>query len=71
MMAQGLGGLIAAGVLSGMEGIKGIRGWRWVGHLLPACQTLTHRSQLFIIEGSITVVFGLIVPFVLADYPSR
>jgi len=30
MMAQGLGGLIAAGVLSGMEGARGIRGWRWV-----------------------------------------
>lgn len=30
MMAQGLGGLTAAGVLSGLEGAKGIRGWRWV-----------------------------------------
>ena len=30
MMAQGLGGLIAAGVLSGMDGTRGIQGWRWV-----------------------------------------
>ena len=30
MIAQGLGGLVAAGVLSGMEGARGIRGWRWV-----------------------------------------
>ena len=30
MLAQGLGGLIAAGVLSGLEGARGIRGWRWV-----------------------------------------
>lgn len=30
MMAQGLGGLIAAGVLKGLEGARGIRGWRWV-----------------------------------------
>lgn len=30
MMAQGLGGLIAAGVLSGMDGARGIQGWRWV-----------------------------------------
>ena len=34
MMAQGLGGLIAAGVLSGMEGARGIRGWRWVCYFL-------------------------------------
>jgi len=54
MLAQGLGGLIAAGVLSGMEGARGIRGWRW----------------LFIIEGSITIAFGFLVPFILADYPS-
>lgn len=30
MLAQGLGGLLAAGILSGMEGARGIRGWRWV-----------------------------------------
>ncbi|THV05376.1 MFS general substrate transporter [Dendrothele bispora CBS 962.96] len=54
MLAQGLGGLIAAGILSGMEGARGIRGWRW----------------LFIIEGSITIAFGLLIPLVLADYPT-
>lgn len=30
MMAQGLGGLLAAGILGGLEGARGIRGWRWV-----------------------------------------
>lgn len=54
MLAQGLGGLLAAGILSGMEGTRGIRGWRW----------------LFIIEGSITIAFGCLIPFILADYPS-
>ncbi|TFK97124.1 MFS general substrate transporter [Pterulicium gracile] len=54
MMAQGLGGLLAAGILRGMEGARGIRGWRW----------------LFIVEGAITIFFGLVVPFILADYPS-
>ncbi|KAL1740730.1 MFS general substrate transporter, partial [Schizophyllum fasciatum] len=54
MLAQGLGGLLAAGILHGMEGVRGIRGWRW----------------LFIIEGTITVAFGLIMPIVLADYPA-
>ncbi|KAK0191351.1 MFS general substrate transporter [Armillaria mellea] len=54
MLAQGLGGLLAAGILSGMEGTRGVRGWRW----------------LFIIEGSITIAFGCLIPFFLADYPS-
>ncbi|KAE9404474.1 MFS general substrate transporter [Gymnopus androsaceus JB14] len=54
MLAQGLGGLFAAGILTGLEGARGIRGWRW----------------LFIIEGSITVSFGMLLPFILADYPS-
>jgi sugar phosphate permease len=54
MTAQGLGGLLAAGILSGLEGARGIRGWRW----------------LFIIEGAITMFFGLLIPFILADYPS-
>lgn len=70
-MAQGLGGLIAAGVLSGMEGAGGIRGWRWVCSLPLSRKTPVHLLQLFIIEGSITVAFGLLVPFILADYPSR
>lgn len=34
MLAQGLGGLLAAGILSGMEGARGIRGWKWVGLIL-------------------------------------
>jgi MFS family permease len=52
--AQAFGGLIAAGVLGNMEGASGIRAWRW----------------LFIIEGVITVVFGIVAVFVLPDYPT-
>lgn len=70
MMAQGLGGLIAAGVLSGMEGARGIRGWRWVRSPRSLVHASTYIPQLFIIEGSITITFGLFIPFILADYPS-
>lgn len=36
----------------------------------PPWQASAHLLQLFIIEGSITIAFGLLVPFILADYPS-
>ncbi|KAJ8079917.1 hypothetical protein PM082_016742 [Marasmius tenuissimus] len=45
--------LMAAGVLSGMEGKLGIRAWRW----------------LFFIEGSITMFIGLVSIWLLPDYP--
>ncbi|KAH7311438.1 major facilitator superfamily transporter [Stachybotrys elegans] len=53
LAAQGFGGLIAAGILSNMENSAGIRAWRW----------------LFIIEGAITVFFGIVALFILPDYP--
>ncbi|MEO6965445.1 MAG: MFS transporter, partial [Acidobacteriaceae bacterium] len=37
----------------GMNGIAGLRGWQW----------------LFLIEGGLALVFGIIVPFVLANGP--
>lgn len=39
LVAQAFGSLIAAGILGGMEGVVGLRAWRW----------------LFILEGVITV----------------
>jgi hypothetical protein len=29
ILATGLSGLIAAGVFAGMDGLKGLEGWRW------------------------------------------
>lgn len=46
LLAQAFGGLVAAGVLNNMEGVKGIRAWRW----------------LFIIEGVATVAIGYVFP---------
>ncbi|KAI9735006.1 MAG: hypothetical protein M1834_002089 [Cirrosporium novae-zelandiae] len=54
LLAQAFGSLIAAGVLSGMEGVGGIKGWRW----------------LFIIEGVLTIASAIILQPVLPDYPS-
>lgn len=53
LAAQGFGGLIAAGILANMEGAGGIRAWKW----------------LFVIEGAVTVAFGIVGAFILPDYP--
>ncbi|KAF8496048.1 MFS general substrate transporter [Gautieria morchelliformis] len=53
LISNAFGSLMAAGILGNMEGMRGIRAWRW----------------LFFIEGAITVVVGLMTLFVLPDYP--
>ncbi|KAJ6589217.1 MFS general substrate transporter [Mycena capillaripes] len=53
ILSGAFGGLLAGGVITGLEGKMGIRGWRW----------------LFIIEGSLTMFFSIIVVFILPDWP--
>ncbi|KAJ7134733.1 MFS transporter [Mycena epipterygia] len=55
LLSNAFGALIAAGILGGMEGKRGIRAWRW----------------LFFIEGSITIVVGISSIFLLPDYPNN
>ncbi|KAJ5363405.1 major facilitator superfamily domain-containing protein [Penicillium brevicompactum] len=54
VLSGAFGGLIAAGIVDGLEGVHGIRGWRW----------------LFIIEGVITIGFAIISIFILPDFPT-
>ncbi|KAJ7146772.1 MFS general substrate transporter [Mycena epipterygia] len=51
--SNAFGSLLAAGIFSGMEGLRGIRAWRW----------------LFLIEGSITITTGFLMLWILPDYP--
>ncbi|KAI0720837.1 MFS general substrate transporter [Cerioporus squamosus] len=53
LISNAFGSLIAAGVLSSMEGKMGIHAWRW----------------LFYIEGSITIAIGFLTALLLPDYP--
>ncbi|KAJ8079920.1 hypothetical protein PM082_016745 [Marasmius tenuissimus] len=55
MISNAFGSLMAAGILSNMEGKRGIRAWRW----------------LFFIEGAITMFIGLCAMWLLPDYPNN
>lgn len=51
--ANMFGGLIAAGVLSNMDGAMGIAGWRW----------------LFIVNGCISMAFAVSCIFIIPNFP--
>ena len=53
LLSGAFGNLIAAGILSGLDGKRGLAAWQW----------------LYIIEGTITVAIGLVIFVVLPDFP--
>ncbi|KAL3421896.1 pantothenate transporter liz1 [Phlyctema vagabunda] len=53
LISGAFSGLIAAGITGNMDGLHGLRAWRW----------------LFIIEGSITVGLALASIFILPNFP--
>ncbi|ETW74943.1 major facilitator superfamily [Heterobasidion irregulare TC 32-1] len=55
LISNAFGSLMAAGILSGMEGRLGITSWRW----------------LFYIEGSITMLVGILTMYLLPDHPNN
>lgn len=55
LLATAFSGLIAAGVLSNLEGVRGIAGWQW----------------LFIIEGAGSFGAALIAFIFLPDFPGQ
>ncbi|EON62513.1 hypothetical protein W97_01736 [Coniosporium apollinis CBS 100218] len=52
-LANCFGGLIAAGVLHGLDGVKGMLAWRW----------------LFIVEGTATILMAIAAMFILPNWP--
>ncbi|KAL4885731.1 major facilitator superfamily domain-containing protein [Aspergillus karnatakaensis] len=53
LLSGAFGNLIAAGILDGLAGARGMSAWQW----------------LYIVEGAITMLIGLIVCVVLPDFP--
>ncbi|KAF2152232.1 MFS general substrate transporter [Myriangium duriaei CBS 260.36] len=53
LLSGAFSGLIAAGIVNGMAGVRGLGAWRW----------------LFIIEGAITVVIAITAVFIMPNFP--
>ncbi|KAL4994663.1 major facilitator superfamily domain-containing protein [Aspergillus recurvatus] len=54
ILSGAFGGLIAGGIVGGLDGAHGMEGWRW----------------LFIVEGAATAVVSIAASFLLLDFPS-
>ncbi|KAI1638793.1 major facilitator superfamily domain-containing protein [Biscogniauxia mediterranea] len=55
ILSGAFGGLIAGAITSGLDGVHGIAGWRW----------------LFIVEGAATTGWSIIAGFILPDFPAN
>lgn len=63
LLAGAFGGLLAGGIIEAMEGVGGVRGWRWLGR--PTCHLTLLTIRLFVLEGLGTVVFAVSSYFIL------
>lgn len=72
-LASAFGGLIAAGILDGMDGLGGYQSWVWsTYYVIGFADELTSISQqrwMFIVEGAATVVLGFFAYPLLPNYP--
>ncbi|KAI1495998.1 major facilitator superfamily domain-containing protein [Biscogniauxia marginata] len=55
ILSGAFGGLIAGAITSGLDGVHGMAGWRW----------------LFIVEGAATTGWSIIAGFILPDFPAN
>ncbi|KAH8682134.1 nicotinamide mononucleotide permease [Xylariales sp. PMI_506] len=55
ILSGAFGGLLAGAITSGLNGVHGLAGWRW----------------LFIVEGAATAGWSIIASFILLDFPAN
>ena len=47
LLASSFSGLIAAGVFAGLDGVRGLEGWRWLFIIQGLITGMLYRSQAF------------------------
>lgn len=55
ILSGAFGGLLAGAITSGLDGVHGLAGWRW----------------LFIVEGAATSAWSIVAAFILLDFPAN
>jgi hypothetical protein len=71
-LAGAFGGLLAAAI-GEMDGLEGYAGWRWVQCRLKYIHynKILTASQIFILEGALTVAVSFAFFFLLPDFPEE
>ncbi|KLO20543.1 MFS general substrate transporter [Schizopora paradoxa] len=68
LVSNAFGNLMAAGILSGMEGVRGIRAWRCTPNLFVY---VLHFSTELPPQGAISVLIGFLSMWALPNYPEN
>jgi MFS family permease len=68
LISGAFSGLIAAGIVGGLDGARGLRAWRWM--FVPLLlQTPCFGTNGEIIEGAMTVFVAICAYFILPNFP--
>lgn len=71
MFGGGFANILAYGLMQ-MEGLGGLRGWRWIFVGRPSVVKLSHRlTTTKIIEGLLTVIVAVLAWLFVIDFPDK
>lgn len=71
VLSGAFGGVLAGAITKGMEGVAGLRGWRWLFVSSFEVFLVAYAETLQIIEGAATVLWAIVSYFILLDFPSN
>ncbi|KAJ7052013.1 MFS general substrate transporter [Mycena amicta] len=63
LISNAFGSLLAAGIFSAMEGVRGIPAWRW------SVEWWFCKAHPHFLQGSVTICAGILMMWILPDFP--